>query len=128
MDKFYIIVLSIFAFFLILILTIIGRTVVSENSKQQFPPVLSKCPDYWDVSGELCLNTTKSTIQAGINGLEYSKCPSSTSTPYYADTSCNIKPADASWTTINLTSTCGKKKWAFANNIMWDGVSNYNSC
>lgn len=131
MDKFYIIVLSIFAFFLILILTIIGRTVVSENSTQQFPPVLSKCPDYWDIDGDLCLNPKNSNGTARLNGkptITNNNANCSSVDDYHNDADCNIKPNDTKWSNTNLTPTCNHKKWANINNIMWDGVSNYNSC
>jgi hypothetical protein len=127
MDKFYIIVLSIFAFFLILILTIIGRTVVSENSTQQFPPVLSKCPDYWDISGDICINPPIKNGLPGLNGKLMTNCGGSYDR-YHDDANCNIKPTDTKWSNNNLTPTCNHKNWANMNNIMWDGVSNYNSC
>jgi hypothetical protein len=28
----------------------------------------------------------------------------------------------------NWQGVCDKKKWANMNNIVWDGVSNYNNC
>jgi hypothetical protein len=28
----------------------------------------------------------------------------------------------------NVTSICDKRKWTMRNNIVWDGVSNYNGC
>lgn len=43
--------------FLILILTIIGITLYNHQKSIQFPPVISNCPDYWDVSGNLCINS-----------------------------------------------------------------------
>jgi len=42
---------------LIVLLAIIGITLHYHKTNITFPPVTSKCPDYWDISGNLCLNT-----------------------------------------------------------------------
>ena len=37
--------------------------------------------------------------------------------------------SDTEWQTSDgLSAKCAKKLWANNNNIVWDGISNYNSC
>jgi hypothetical protein len=35
---------------------------------------------------------------------------------------------DTRWSSGGKISVCAQKDWANKYNIMWDGVSNYNSC
>jgi len=120
MDKFYIIVLSIFTIFLILILTMIGTTIVYGDTALQYPPVVSQCPDYWKIDGNTCINTTN-----GINGVNSKNVIGNA---YCNGQNCDIIPSDEKWLANGLTPICNQRKWANTNNIMWDGVSNYNSC
>lgn len=134
MDKFYIIVLTIATILLILILTYIGLTLNSKKgvSGQNFPPNAATCPDYWDIS------TTDSSLCV-VPNIGYKN----TGSVYDATGAVTIKPAttfgydsskkainftDAKWDTTGLTTTCAKKKWANTHSIIWDGVSNSNSC
>ena len=41
---------------LIVLLTIIGITLYSHKTNVKYPPVVSKCPDYWEISGNKCIN------------------------------------------------------------------------
>jgi hypothetical protein len=54
---------------LILILTLL---VVAYNAKyqakQNWSPTVAPCPDYWDVSGAFCINTTGKNIGHGNHG------------------------------------------------------------
>ena len=131
MDRFYIIVLSIFAVFLILILTIVGTMLVYGENDEQYPPVISKCPDYWDISGNMCLNNISPSGDSRVNGIN-SKVSSEYTVDktkvYYTDASLNIRPSDPVWLSQGITPVCSQKNWANRLNIMWDGVSNYNSC
>jgi hypothetical protein len=55
---------------LILILTLL---VVAYNAKyqakQNWSPTVAPCPDYWDVSGAFCINTTGKNIGHGDDGI-----------------------------------------------------------
>ena len=59
---------------LILILTLL---VVGYNAKYQanqgsnWSPTIAPCPDYWDVSGAFCINTTGKNIGHGNRGGKY---------------------------------------------------------
>ena len=128
MDSFYIIVLSIFAIFLILILTIVGTLMSSGISNQMYPPVISQCPDYWDISHNICINNIDSNGKSKVNGISNPLTAYNANPAIYVDSSCNISPSSAVWLSNGLTPTCNQKNWANGLNIMWDGVSNYNSC
>ena len=87
-----------------------------------FPPVANTCPDYWeynntDTEHPLC------TMSSNNNG-NLTTIP----TPYGNGAGTGLMLSDTTWTSGGLTANCAKKKWANANNIQWDGVSNYNSC
>jgi hypothetical protein len=108
MDQFYTIVLAVAVIILIITLTYIGIKMKSSKASQPFPPVANTCPDYWtttDASGNTCIP------QHGVNN------PTNiTSIPSIKNTESTI---------------CGKnglKQIVNSNSIVWDGVSNYNSC
>jgi|LauGreDrversion4_1035100.scaffolds.fasta_scaffold1292605_1 hypothetical protein len=85
---------------LILSLCFIGIALYRAKYNSTYPPVIANCPDYWDVSGNLCLNTM---------GLGNSQCnaPIDFSTPQWN----------------NATSKCQKYQWAKSCNLTWDGIS-----
>ena len=78
------------------------------NQNIRLPPT-TKCPDYWDLSGNLCINTS------GMNKgtLTYATC-SSDVYPCCSEGTCYINNA-----TIN-----NKKRWASTNKFVWDGIYN----
>jgi len=39
-----------------------------------------------------------------------------------------INFTDSGWANGAVTNICNQKKWANLNGIVWDGVTNYNSC
>ena len=79
----------------------------SQNSK--WPPVTTKCPDYWNLSGNLCVNTS------GMNKgkLEYAKCDiDGTNYPCCTDETCYFEQI-----------TNNRKEWAKDNKFVWDGIT-----
>lgn len=85
---------------LILALCFIGIALYRAKYKATFPPAIANCPDYWDVSGNLCLNSMN-----------------------LGNSKCNV-PMDftaPSWS--GNTSLCQKQKWAKTCNLTWDGIS-----
>jgi hypothetical protein len=100
----------------------------SGVSGQPYPPVISQCPDYWDVSGNMCINNIDSDGISIVNGISNPETVYKANPHNYVDRSCNINPSDPIWLSNGLTPTCNQKNWANGLNIMWDGVSNYNSC
>jgi len=122
MDIFYIIVLSVAIMLLILILTYIGiKMVYNRNSAgNTFPPSYSPCPDYWqsDSTGK-CVVPNSGALNRGDGTYETNK-PSG-----YSDGKIDFTAT--AWTT-NGSSICSKRTWANSNNVVWDGITNYNGC
>jgi hypothetical protein len=121
--SFYIIVLIIAIIILILALTSVGLLIGRLNSSKTFPPSASDCPDYWVVNesnGSCTIPTGDPAVNAPADG--YS------TTDTYGLVSGGIKFTDAGWKNQGISELCAKKKWANKYNVLWSGVSNYNSC
>jgi hypothetical protein len=130
MDLFYIIVLSILIIFLIIVLSYYGIVLQKrvKESKEYPPQPPSKCPDYWEmnVNGSCIIPTSSSKNTGSIYGTNNQINLNSNST--YGFINGNIDFNNSGWSTGGANALCNKKKWANMNNIVWDGVTNYNSC
>jgi hypothetical protein len=127
MEQFYIITITVAVVLLILILTYIGVYVMGGSDNTPYPPESLQCPDYWEKSGADCKIPGASTTNAGTrdNSGDLENTPSGV--PYISDSI--LSGDDASWQTSDgLSAKCAKKIWANNNNVVWDGISNYNSC
>lgn len=143
MEAFYKITILVMIVFLILILTVIGILMGKKSNNLVYPPVASQCPDYWTFDGSYCIvpNQVMITSDDGssfeddpnanvLNGFSSVKnipqdTPGIFIEPDETTQKINIKIdfSDPGW-----SGTCSKKQWANTNNIVWDGVSNYNTC
>jgi len=128
MDSFQMIVLAIAAFVLIIILTAIGIALRKFKNKVVYPPIANQCPEYWAVSsdGQSCSIPVFGGTNAGniyMNG----SLTFTTPVPGYDSTNATINFNDPGWI-ANNSSTCNKQLWANQYKIVWDGISNYNSC
>ena len=107
-----------FALIVLLIsLIILGMFLSKSMMEDAYPPVISDCPDYWDVSYNLnddiiCKNV--SSINEGRGDI--------------AGGECNDYPKDNFMAagTDKYDILCEKYKWAKKCNIVWDGVTNNN--
>lgn len=144
MDVFKLTVLSIATIILVLIFTGIG-ILISTTQKNAYPPTANTCPDYWSVntSGANCCtippySATNPNPNVGniydANGnlmlSNYVKAGMIT-TPGLTtadDGTTYINFNDTRWTTFGLNSICAQKAWTGLTNLVWDGISNYNSC
>jgi hypothetical protein len=135
METFYLTVLIVATIVLILILIFIGILLKGGNQNLAYPPNYGICPDYWkyDIDQKKCIipsnipdamnlgnmynETTKTLNDNILDSPGYSYDVSNGLVTQYIDFSNN------SWDGI-----CNKKKWTNTNNIVWDGVSNYNNC
>ena len=102
------IVLTIAVVLLILTLVFIGYSLSKAKSKMAWPPLVSKCPDYWeDISGDgtMCVNTQR----LGTCNIPTSKNPNGK----------NL----SSGAYIGANSACAKYTWANNCDITWDGVN-----
>ena len=128
MDSFQMTVLAIAAFVLIIILTAIGIALRKMKKKVAYPPVANQCPDYWNIAsdGQSCaipINGNKNTGNIYINNvLTFTE-----NVPGYDSVNSTINFNDPGWV-ANNSSTCNKQLWANQYQIIWDGISNYNSC
>ena len=133
MDKFYIIVLTIAVVLLVLILTYVGLTIKSvKATAQTFPPMAATCPDYWSVSptdSSLCVVPNVGFKNAGSI---YDKTGAVTLVPKttfgYDSTKKTIDFNNTAWTSTGMTTICAQKQWSNNYGLVWDGVSNSNSC
>ena len=110
MTSFNTTVLMVASVLLIVGLIIIGMFIVKSLGEETFPPVVSDCPDYWDVisnpNGEkICRNNAQ--INDGL-------------------ATCRAYPVNLY--SVNGSSDndklCDKNKWAKGCNIHWDGITN----
>ena len=126
MASFHLIVLSVAATILIIMLAYMGSVMSSAKTNLVFPPVANVCPDNWTVSadGSMC-SIGSAGVNVGALTATSAHINSSGSAPNVLLT---LEPGNASWASSGLSSICGKSAWANANGVMWDGVSNYNSC
>jgi hypothetical protein len=138
METFHLIVLSVAVVILILVLTFIGISMSASNSSAVYPPIMNTCPDYWDLAGDgksCIIPSTKSSLNVGgiydKNTMQLNpNISDKTKTPGFASTkdANNNIINSIDFTDSNWKGTCDKSRWANSNQIMWDGVSNYNTC
>ena len=120
MESFHIIVLTIATIILIIALGTIGLLMDQGNKAGPFPPISLKCPDGWtetsatSTTGDITYTCSSSTLGRNLlSGDGITVTNGSDKTLSYNDKS---------------TTTCSKYKFAQRNNLIWDGISNYNSC
>jgi hypothetical protein len=142
MEAFYKITILVAIVFLILALTVIGILMGKKANVLIYPPVMNECPDYWTYDGSYCIVPNKGCPTSSdpskfkdcsgnvLNGLNTITSVNTQNTPGIKfqtnpdkSTTVKIDFKDAGW-----TGTCAQMQWANKNNIVWDGVSNYNSC
>ncbi len=93
---------------LIVILVLVGIALSKAKTNQIWPPIVSKCPDYWlDLSGNgaACFN------KQGLG-------------------TCN-KPSDTNQNVMNFNTSpynaadgaCAKYNWAKNCGVAWDGIT-----
>jgi len=137
MDPFYSYVAIGTLVLLIAILVVIGVMMSKMKSADVYPPMQNACPDYWDVSGNAGYcgfpavgGKNRGTIEPAGDDANKIK-PSDQMTKLGLTGGKWLKLGDSnSWSTVytGLTDICAKKRWAENNGIVWDGITNYNSC
>jgi hypothetical protein len=81
---------------------------------QSWPPVVAPCPDYWDLSGNYCINSS----WKNVGNLNY--VSSSSSSLYSSQVpTCS----DPSFCVIPKSIFGDKKTWATENHFVWDGLT-----
>jgi uncharacterized protein YxeA len=105
------IVLIVATILLILGLIIISIMIIKTLEGETFPPVVTDCPDYWNVT----YNSGGDTI-----------CKDNHINSGYSTNQCRNYPTtkfNANGTSAN-DIICEKFKWAKECNIHWDGITN----
>ena len=117
LTQFNKIVLIIATIVLIVMLVLLYLFLSKALFEYSYPPVISDCPDYWDVSldsdgNKICVNNM--LVNSGTNSVECN----------------NINPAQFNLESTNKEeSICSKYSWAKKCKITWDGITNNNiSC
>ena len=130
MDIFYIVVLTIAVFLLILVLTSLGLVMTARNNTAPFPPSKNTCPDFWDVVYDEATDAEHKHPKCKVpsNGVNAGKVTLSTSnTRGYNAGEIDFDHSD--WGNVpGKTKQCAIHDWAVTNEIVWDGVSNFNGC
>ena len=104
--------LTISTIFLIIALIITGYLMLKSLMEQSYPPVISDCPDYWDVKYNNSDTLVCNNLTTVNKGKAIDKCSTVPVTNFYAN-----------GTNINDT-ICEKYKWARDCDIVWDGITN----
>ena len=117
MNTFQKTVLTISIIVLIFSLIILGLFLAKSLFEDSYPPVISDCPDYWDVSYNVndevvCKNT--STINKGRGDVPGGECNDYPINKFLNNGS------------QNKDILCEKYQWAKKCDITWDGVTNNN--
>ena len=125
METFYLIVLGIAIVVLILILTFVGLLMQTGKKNVVYPPIANTCPDGWTVAADGSCNIPSN---GSLNMNNKTQAILSATFPTVVVSGTTFDPNDAGWISGGKTAICAQKAWATKNNILWDGVSNYNSC
>ena len=122
MDSFYTIVVLIAIVLLILCLIAVGVMLQKQDDNTPFPSQSNQCPDGWGVSDSGYCIVPSTNINNGKTGTTTARLMTpSTLWTAEAGSSTNFKANDSA-------TICDKRKWAIDNDIIWDGISNYNQC
>ena len=119
---YYNIVIIVLLLLLVIALLIFGLTFNSTNPIT-YPESQDICPTHWKNDGGICINPTN--CPSICNNLDI--IPSGTP-GYHATNGINgFDPNDPGWGSYSgaSNSSCGKKAWATANNIQWNGINTY---
>ena len=122
MLSFYTIVIIIAIIILVIALTIIGVTLTNKKNNIEFPDYQNTCPDFWtlDSSGNRCVsNNINVPLQNKLD--EAKKHDGVTINNDNKNLSINL--SEDNWVSI-----CDKASWAKKYGILWDGITNNNTC
>ena len=93
------IVILVASIILIIMLIIIGIILYRLQKNLKFPPVISKCPDYWELNKKICYN------------------------PKHLGTCGNQKNFNTDFYKGH-DGRCMKSKWAERCELTWQGITN----
>ena len=111
-TKFNKMVLMVASILLILGLIIIGIIIARTLAEEVFPPVVTDCPDYWNVA-----YNSANQVECRHNQINSGKADPSYCRNYPTSRFGVSGSSDAD-------ILCEKSKWAKECNIHWDGITN----
>ena len=114
LNNFNSIVLQVSVIILIILLIIVGLVMYYSSKNAEFPPIVSECPDYWNIQKNG--NNTKCLNYLKVNPLTVSN-----------NDRCNQIDTISFKDVTDEQTLCNKYKWAKSCNVIWDGVTNNNS-
>lgn len=126
-SNFYTLVLTIAIIVLILLLGYMGWLLSKQKTVDEFPKLRTSCPDFWRVeqgdNGKVfCIQpSSANAINKGTGDDVFKGASGVDATKNGFDTT------DIGWASAG-NAVCGKQKWANANGITWDTVTNANFC
>jgi hypothetical protein len=104
MDAFHAIVLVLAGVFLLICLTLVWMVV--RKKREQWPPMVPSCPDYWDITADgVC-----------VNKKDLGKCPPRPGERHLT-MDFNVYPFNGA------NSQCAKYTWASTCGVAWDGLT-----
>ena len=123
MLSFYTIVIIIAIIILVIALTIIGVTLTNKKNNIEFPDYQNTCPDFWtlDSGGNICNPN-------GMNEPLDIKVANAANHSGVTANKGNTKIENINISQDNWVSVCDKASWAKKAGILWDGVTNNNTC
>ena len=101
---------------LILSLVGIGFALSKASQNKEWPPQMGKCPDYWDLIGDKCINT----LNIGSDE-EGSSCAPTGMNPLEDNSKTSKCAKYNEINQLNATTSCDNK-------ITWDGITNSSEC
>jgi len=123
MLSFYTTVVIIAIVILVIALTIVGVTLTNKKNNISFPDYQNTCPDFWSLDTD---GTTCKPLLSNINTPPPNKA--SIAVKHDGVTSANNVISSINISDDNWVSVCDKSSWAKKSGILWDGVTNNNTC
>lgn len=123
MLSFYTIVIIIAIVILVIALTIVGVTLTNKKNTIPFPDYQNICPDFWKLESD---GNTCTPPSSNLNTPPPNKAAVAVKHDGVASVTNVISSIDVS--DDKWTSVCDKSSWAKKSNILWDGVTNNNTC
>lgn len=107
--EFYKTVFMIMLIVLFISLSIVGYAIYNSKNDKKYPPIVSECPDYYELSGNIC------TDVHGLSSGDQSSCQNVNFSLFTNSNNAGMGPNSA---------ICEKKIWANNCGVNWDGITN----
>lgn len=103
---------------LIICLAFLGSAISASSADKRFPPVISECPDYYELDSSGICSTSFSLYTGTGSECNYIKFSNSSDFPNYGNGGLG-----------ESSELCEKKIWAENCGVNWDGITtNENIC